>query len=93
LRKFLIDLAIKPFFCLIGFLLFSLLGVVSGVIGNGGVIGGIGRQVSTTGDLEKNNVFDQVFNEHQFDNDDETGISSDKGESTTDTTNTYRYFF
>jgi hypothetical protein len=38
----LIDLAIKPFFCLIGFLLFSLLGVVSGVIGNGGVIGGIG---------------------------------------------------
>jgi hypothetical protein len=46
------------------------------------------RQVSTTGDLEKNNVFDQVFNEHQFDNDDETGISSDKGESTTDNTNT-----
>jgi hypothetical protein len=40
----LIDLAIKPFFCLVGFLLFSLLGVVSGsgVIGNGGVIGGIG---------------------------------------------------
>jgi hypothetical protein len=46
------------------------------------------RQVSTTGDLEKNNVFDQVFNEHQFNNDDETGISSDKGESTTNNTNT-----
>jgi hypothetical protein len=45
------------------------------------------RQVSTTGGLENNNVFGQVFNDNQSNNNDETNTSSNEVTSTTDSTN------